>query len=59
MNKTFVVINHIFMVKFYDIGQGVIPIFTTGRPVIIKWGDYSMFDIPTIAKYLSEQLWKC
>ena len=36
----------------------VIPVFITGRPVITKWGDYSTFDIPTVAEYLSnsEQL---
>ena len=28
-----------------------------GRPIITKWGDYSTFDIPTVAEYLSEQLW--
>ena len=36
----------------------VIPVFLTGRPVIIKWSDYSTFDIPTVAEYLSDQLWE-
>ena len=34
----------------------VIPVFKTGRPVVTKWGDYSTFDIPTVAEHLSEQL---
>ena len=35
-------------------GAAVIPVFITGHPVTTKWGDYSTFDIPTVAKYLSE-----
>ena len=57
MNKTFVVINHIFMARSYDNCQVVLSIFIMVHPVIIKWGDYSMFDIPAITDYLSEQLW--
>ena len=37
----------------------VIPVLITGCPVITKWGDYSSFNIPTVAGYLSEQLWEC
>ena len=36
----------------------VIPVFTSGGPVIKKWDDYSTFDITTDAEYLSEQLWE-
>ena len=33
----------------------VTPVFMMGRPFITKWGDYSIFDNPFLAKYLSEQ----
>ena len=37
----------------------MIPIFTTGRLIITKWGNFSTFDIPIVAEYLIEQLWEC
>ena len=37
----------------------VIPVLITGRPVITEWGEYSKFNIPTVAEYLLEQLWEC
>ena len=36
----------------------VILVFITGHPIITEWGDYSIFDIPTFAQYLLEQLWE-
>ena len=46
---------------FDDTGPkaAVIPVFITGCPIITKLGDYSVFNIPTVAEYLSEQLWEC
>ena len=32
----------------------VISVFIMGHPVIKNWGDYSTFDIPTVAEYLLE-----
>ena len=27
------------------------PVFIAGRTVVTKWGDYSTFDIPTVAEH--------
>ena len=37
----------------------VIPVFITGRPVIIKWGDHSAFNIPIVVLKDIQQLWEC
>ena len=57
MGRTSQNINHSIMKVFiYPISvrsiAAVIPVFITGRPFIKKWGDYSKFDIPTVAEYL-------
>ena len=42
-----------------DLNMGNISCDSRFYNVITKWGDYSAFEIPTVAEYLSEQLWEC